>query len=127
MKETARKRNFSGLPIYSTHVLSLLLDSLLVSSSPASARVWQLAISLLHTTLRHMSATVAEGIADIDANKLMKVLVKLFSSSSDTGGIQPSAVTAILMELAPLRLAGHEEEKGACLLLEVLVTLLENW
>ena len=74
-----------------------------------------------------MSATVAGGIADIDANKLMKVLVTLFSSTSDTGGIQPSAVTAMLMELAPLRFAGHEEERGACLLLEVLVTLLENW
>ena len=74
-----------------------------------------------------MSATVAGGIADIDASKLMKVLVTLFSSISDTGGIQPSAVTAMLMELAPLRLAGHEEERGMCLLLEVLVTLLENW
>ena len=126
VRETAKK-NLSGLPIFSTRALSLLLDSLLVSSSPPSARMWQLAISLLHTTLRHKAATVAGGSADIDASKLMKVLVRLFSSTSDTGGVQPSAVTAMLLELAPMRLAGREEERGVCLLLEVLVTLLENW
>ena len=129
LKENVRemaKKNLSGLPIYSTRALSLLLDSLLMSSSPPSARMWQLAISLLHTTLRHKAATVVGGSADIDASKLMKVLVRLFSCTSDTGGIQPSAVTAMLLELAPMRLAGREEERGVCLLLEVLVTLLEN-
>ena len=127
VKETAKKENLSGLPIYSIRALSLMLDILLMSSSPPSAGMWQLAISLLHTTLRHMSATVTGGSADVDASKLMKVLVRLFLCASDTGGIQPSAVTATLLELAPMRLAGHEEERGVCLLLEVLVTLLENW
>ena len=127
VREMAKKENLSGLPLHSIRALSLLLDSLLMSSSPPSARMWQLAISLLHATLRHISATLAGGSADIDASKLMKVLVRLFSCTSDTGGIQLSAVTAMLLELAPMCLAGREEERGVCLLLEVLVTLLENW
>ena len=119
----------AGLPIYSHHALDLLLDSLLMTSPPPSAKMWQLAVSLLHTALRHMWATVCVRgrSVDIDDSKLLKVLVRLFSSTSNVSGFQGSVVTAMLSELVPMHLAGSSEKRGVHLLLEVTVMLLESW
>ena len=119
----------AGLPIYSPYALNLLLDNLLMPSPAPSDKMWQLAVMLLHTALRHMWVTVCVRgrSVDIDDSKLLKVLVRLFSGTSAASGFQGPAVTAMLSELVPVRLADSSEKRGVHLLLELTVILLESW
>ena len=129
LAEKKERLNTCGLPLCSKHMLQLLLDNLLAPSPPCS-RMWQLGLSLIHTAVGQ-----SQGYT-VDSDQLLDVLVKLFSGGeqvSGTDSIQASSVSTFLVDLVPLCVGrsgldgmGREERLGVHLLLEVLITVLEN-
>ncbi len=132
----------AGLPICTQRAINLLLDTLLSpspsssssspsSSSPSSSssKTWRLGLVLLHTAVRHYSGREIP----VDWEKLLAVLVAVFSNGVYTADAQDEVVPSLLVDLIPAKVGrskldgmGREERTGIHLLLEVLISVLEN-
>ncbi len=121
---------FTVPPICSTEILSLLLNCLTNTQTPSS-KMWQIGLSVLHTSLRYLWYFVAEkkGAIDVDYDKLLGVFVKLFSSRLDAVELREANLTQLLTDIMVIKLErGHGKGAwyGIGLLLELLITILDK-
>ena len=118
-------------PVSSNGILSLLFDCLLGTQNPSS-KMWQIAISVLHTSLRYLWIFVAERqkAIDIDCDQLIAVLMKLFSSRLDAVELSDRSVVLMLCDFIVMRIprrdGGEGKWYGIHLLLELMIKILEK-
>ena len=121
---------FTVPPVCSKEILSLLLNCLSNTQTPSS-RMWQIGLSILHTSLRYLWYFVAEkkGAIDVDYDKLLSVFVKLFSSRVDAVELREANLNHLLMDIVEMKLErGHGKGAwyGIGLLLELLISILDK-
>ena len=121
---------FTVPPVCSKEILSLLLNCLANTQTPSS-KMWQIGLSVLHTSLRYLWYFVAEkkGAIDVDYDKLLAVFVKLFSSRVDAVELREANLTQLLTDIMVIKLErGHGKGAwyGIGLLLELLITILDK-
>ena len=122
--------SFTVPPVCSREILSLLLNCLANTQTPSS-KMWQIGLSVLHTSLRYLWYFVAEkkGAIDVDYDKLLAVFVKLFSSRVDAVELREANLTQLLTDIIVIKLErGHGKGAwyGIGLLLELLITILDK-
>ena len=121
---------FTVPPVCSREILSLLLNCLANTQTPSS-KMWQIGLSVLHTSLRYLWYFVAEkkGAIDVDYDKLLSVFVKLFSSRMDSVELCEANLTQLLTDIVVIKLErGHGKGAwyGIGLLLELLISILDK-
>ena len=121
---------FTVPPVCSKEILSLLLNCLANTQTPSS-KMWQISLSVLHTSLRYLWFFVAEkkGTIDVNYNKLLSVFVKLFSSRVDAVELHEANLTKLLTDIVVIKLErGHGKGAwyGIGLLLELLISILDK-
>ena len=121
---------FTIPPVCSKEILSLLLNCLVNTQTPSS-KMWQIGLSVLHTSLCYLWYFVAEkkGAIDVDYDKLLSVFVKLFSSRVDAVELREANLTQLLTDIVVMKLErGHGKGAwyGIGLLLELLINILDK-
>ena len=121
---------FTVPPVCSKEILSLLLNCLVNTQTPSS-KMWQIGLSVLHTSLRYLWFFVAEmkGAIDVEYDKLLAVFVKLFSSRVDAVELREANLTQLLTDIVIMKLErghGKGEWYGIGLLLELMVKILDK-
>ena len=122
---------FTVAAVSSKQIVTQLLNCLLKTQT-LSSKMWQIGISILRTSLRHLWYFVSgkKAPVDIDYDLLLAVFMKLFSSRVDAVEIREANLSYLLHDIIVIKFdrGADIDEKwyGMHMLFELLVKMLDK-